>query len=175
MSLILRHRPDVINIYMDEHGYVFVDDLICKISEHKNIEFTLADLNRIVATDEKQRYSFNSNRTKIRANQGHSISVDVELKESNPPPILYHGTSINNITNIMNLGLVKMDRLYVHMTEDEQAAKETGARYGKPVVLKINAAEMCKHGYKFFVSENNVWLTDHVPFKYIEIKESNND
>ena len=123
-------------------------------------------LEEIVSTDAKQRYSFNEGKTLIRANQGHSIPVDVELKEQRPPWILYHGTADRFMANIASEGLKKMRRLYVHLSENIETAINVGRRHGRPVVLEVHSGEMYKNGCKFYLSENGVWLTEYVNVKY---------
>ena len=133
MSLILRHKPETIGITLDEHGWADVDELIEGISRTQN--FNMDILEEIVRTDEKQRYSFNDEKTKIRANQGHSIEVDVELEEKEPPEILWHGTGEKFATSIDNIGLIPKSRLYVHLSKDEETATIVGRRHGKPVYI----------------------------------------
>jgi len=166
MSLILRHKPETIGITLDEHGWADVDELIEGISRTQN--FNMDILEEIVRTDEKQRYSFNADKTKIRANQGHSIEVDVELEEKEPPEILWHGTGEKFATSIDNIGLIPKSRLYVHLSKDEETATIVGRRHGKPVLYMVNTREMYKDGFKFFLSKNGVWLTKEVPVRYLE-------
>ena len=166
MSLILRHKPETIGITLDEHGWADVDELIEGISRTQN--FNMDILEEIVRTDEKQRYSFNADKTKIRANQGHSIEVDVELEEKEPPEILWHGTGEKFATSIDNIGLIPKSRLYVHLSKDEETATTVGRRHGKPVLYMVNTREMYKDGFKFFLSKNGVWLTKEVPVRYLE-------
>ena len=125
-------------------------------------------LEEIVSSDEKQRYSFNDDKTKIRANQGHSIQVDVELEEKEPPKILWHGTGEKFVASIDEQGLISKNRLYVHLSKDEETAFKVGTRHGKPVLYIVKAADMFKDGYKFYLSKNGVWLTKEVPVKYLE-------
>ncbi len=127
-------------------------------------------LEEIVRTDNKQRYSFNEDKTLIRANQGHSIPVDVELEEKQPPQYLYHGTAERFLDSIMSDGLKPMSRLYVHLSQDKETAVKVGKRHGSPVVLKIKAEEMWKDGIKFYLSQNGVWLTKYVDNKYIVVE-----
>lgn len=166
MSLILRHKPDAIGITLDEHGWANVDELIAGIA--KDNEFNMEILEEIVRTDEKQRYSFNEDKTLIRANQGHSIPVDVELEEKDPPEILYHGTGEKYVASIDVQGLIPKSRLYVHLSKDEETAVKVGTRHGKPVTYFVKAKQMYDDGYKFFISANGVWLTKEVPVKYLE-------
>lgn len=166
MSLILRHKPETIGISLDEHGWANVDKLIAGIS--KTHEINMDILEEIVSTDEKQRYSFNDDKTKIRANQGHSIQVDVELEEKEPPMILWHGTGEKFVASIDEQGLIPKSRLYVHLSQDEETAFKVGTRHGKPVLYMVKAADMFKDGYKFYLSKNGVWLTKEVTVKYLE-------
>ena len=166
MSLILRHKPDAIGITLDEHGWANVDELIAGIA--KDNEFNMEILEEIVRTDEKQRYSFNEDKTLIRANQGHSIPVDVELEEKEPPEILYHGTGEKYVSSIDAQGLIPKSRLYVHLSKDEETAVKVGSRHGKPVIYIVKAKQMYEDGYKFYISANGVWLTKEVPVKYLE-------
>lgn len=164
ISLILRHKPETIGITLDEHGWANVEELIAGIA--KDNEFNMEMLEEIVSTDEKQRYSFNEDKTLIRANQGHSIPVDVELEEKIPPEILWHGTGEKYVESIDKGGLIPKSRLYVHLSKDEDTAVKVGSRHGKPIIYHVLAKQMYDDGYKFFVSANGVWLTKEVPVKY---------
>lgn len=168
MSLILRHKPEVIEITLDEHGWASVNDLICGI-EKNNPGFNMDILEQIVRTDSKQRYSFNDDKSLIRANQGHSVNVDVELKEKEPPEYLYHGTGEKYVKSINQDGLIPKSRLYVHLSKDIKTAENVGKRHGKEVVYRINSGQMYRDGYKFYLSENGIWLTKEVPIKYLEM------
>lgn len=165
ISLILRHKPEAIGITLDEHGWANVDELIAGVAKTHPID--MAILEQIVAEDEKQRYSFNEDKTLIRANQGHSIPVDVELEEKQPPEILYHGTGEKYVSSINVQGLIPKSRLYVHLSGDEETAHKVGRRHGKPVIYKVKSGEMYRDGYKFYRSVNGVWLTKIVPVKYL--------
>ncbi len=165
ISLILRHKPETIGITLDEHGWANVDELIAGIAKTHPID--MAILEQIVDEDEKQRYSFNEDKTLIRANQGHSIPVDVELEEKKPPEILYHGSGEKYVSSINEQGLIPKSRLYVHLSGDEETARKVGQRHGKPVIYKVKSGEMYNDGYKFFLSVNGVWLTKSVPVKYL--------
>ena len=166
MSLILRHRPESIGISLDEHGWANVDELIEGIS--KTREFNMDILEEIVRTDEKERYSFNEDKTLIRANQGHSIPVDVELEEVEPPEELWHGTGEKYVASIDEIGLIRKSRLYVHLSKDKETALKVGSRHGRPVLYTVKTREMYQDGYTFFLSKNGVWLTKEVPVKYLE-------
>ena len=171
MSLILRHKPEAIGISLDEHGWANVDELIEGIS--RTHEFSMEILEEIVRTDEKQRYSFNEDKTLIRANQGHSIPVDVELDEVEPPEELWHGTATKYEASIDEQGLVPKSRLYVHLSKDKETAVKVGQRHGKPVLYIVKAGDMYKAGYKFYLSKNGVWLTKEVPPEYLEKTQGN--
>ena len=165
MSLILRHKPEVIGIQLDEHGWANVEELIAGIA--KTQEFNRDILELIVRTDEKQRYSFNEDGTLIRANQGHSIPVDVELEQKTPPDVFWHGTGEKYVESINKIGLIPKSRLYVHLSKDYETAKTVGSRHGKPVVYRVNAKQMAEDGYQFYLSVNGVWLTKEVPVQYL--------
>lgn len=165
IALILRHKPESIGITLDEHGWANVGDLIAGIA--KTQRFTMEMLEEIVRTDNKQRYSFNEDKTLIRANQGHSIPVDVELPEMLSPVVLYHGTGVKYKDSIDQQGLIPKSRLYVHLSQDYDTAVKVGQRHGKPFVYKVDAARMSADGYKFFLSVNGVWLTKKVPAEYL--------
>lgn len=166
ISLILRHKPETIGITLDEHGWANVDELIAGVSKTHPLDMT--GLERIVAEDEKQRYSFNEDKTLIRANQGHSIPVDVELEKVEPPEILYHGTGEKFVASIDEQGLIPKSRLYVHLSGDEDTARKVGQRHGKPVIYSVKSGEMFRDGIVFYRSVNGVWLTKIVPVKYLE-------
>ena len=166
MSLILRHKPEVIGIKLDAHGWADVDALLAGISRRYPIDRDI--LEEIVRTDGKQRYSFNEDRTKIRANQGHSIQVDVELPVTEPPETLYHGTAERFAASIEAQGLLPRNRLYVHLSPDAETAEKVGRRHGKPVIYLVNAGQMRRDGYLFYLSVNGVWLTKEVPARYLK-------
>ncbi len=166
LSLILRHKPETIGITLDEHGWANVDDLIAGIAKTHACDMDI--LEEIVRTDEKQRYSFNEDKTLIRANQGHSIPVDVELDEVSPPEELWHGTGEKYTASIDAQGLIPKSRLYVHLSKDRDTALKVGKRHGKPVLYLVKSGEMAKDGYPFYLSKNGVWLTKKVPAKYLK-------
>jgi len=166
ISLILRHKPETIGISLDEHGWADVDELISGVN--RTHPLTMEQLEEIVRTDEKQRYSFNEDKTLIRANQGHSIPVDVELPELKPPAVLYHGTGRKYVESIDRLGLIPKSRLYVHLSTDRETALNVGRRHGVPVVYTIQAETMFMNGYLFYRSVNGVWLTKTVPVEYLK-------
>lgn len=171
ISLILRHKPQVIGITLDEHGWADVGELLEGVSRTHPLD--MAGLEKIVAEDNKQRYSFNEDKTKIRANQGHSVPVDVELEKKEPPSVLWHGTGQKYVASIDEQGLLAKSRLYVHLSSQYTTAVDVGARHGTPVVYRIDAKQMYEDGFEFLLSVNNVWLTKHVPVKYMH-KEMGN-
>ena len=167
ISMILRHKPEAAGICLDEHGWAKVDELLTGI-KNTGREITMEILEEIVASDNKQRYSFNEDKTLIRANQGHSISVDVEMQELIPPEVLYHGTADRFLESILIQGLKPMGRKYVHLSRDIETAVNVGKRHGKPVVLKVDTKKMTEDGIKFYLSENGVWNTVMVSADYLE-------
>lgn len=168
ISLILRHRPEVIGIELEKYGaWAKVDELIAGIKKSgRNINMEI--LEEIVKEDSKTRYSFNEDKTKIRANQGHSVKVYVDMEVKAPPENLYHGTVEKNLNSIKQSGICKMSRLFVHLSQDIETAKKVGGRRGKPIILVIDSAEMYNDGYVFLLSSNGVWQCDHVPYKYVK-------
>lgn len=158
LSYLLRHDQ---SYAFDEHGWREVSDLVT------NHGFTLEELREIVATNNKQRYEFSEDMMRIRARQGHSIQVDVELAEATPPDILYHGTAKAFVKSIMIQGILNGKRLYVHLSTTIDMATKIGERHGEPAVLAVDAKRMHEDGVKFFLSRNGVWLTDFVDAKYI--------
>jgi putative RNA 2'-phosphotransferase len=170
LSLILRHKPETINIKLDKNGWVGVDELLEKCSL-KDYHITKKELDEIVFSNDKQRFTFNEDKSKIRANQGHSINVDLDLKISIPPITLYHGTVEKFIKPILKEGLKPMNRNHVHLSDNLNTATNVGSRRGNPIILIVDSKSMLKDGYKFYKSKNNVWLTEEVPSKYIKIKE----
>jgi len=167
ITYLLRHNPE--DLMMDKHGYVDVVSLLSKVC------ITQSELDHIVDTNNKKRLAYNDDKTMLRATQGHSIKVDVQLKEKRPPRVLYHGTSPMNYDKIMKTGLSKMRRLHVHLSDSKDVAYDVGKRYSKykePVILEIDTAKMYTDGYKFYLSDNGVWLTDNVPKKYIDGKKN---
>ena len=167
ISMLLRHHPEAAGITVDRHGWANVEELIAGVSRKFPID--RADLERIVVRDKKDRYSLSPDGTKIRANQGHSIDVDVELEEKEPPEVLYHGTAERFAASIEHEGLKPQGRLYVHLSKDEKTARIVGQRHGKPVIFTVKAGEMFRAGHKFYLSVNNVWLTEKVPPEYLAV------
>lgn len=169
ISLVLRHKPEEIGLKLDEYGYIDISKLIKGINE-KGYKVTIEDIERIVMEDDKQRYSFNDDKTKIKANQGHSIAVNLELKSIEPPSVLYHGTATRFRDSICKEGIKKQNRQYVHLSKDIETATKVGKRHGELVIFKINSQQMYQDGFKFYLSENKVWLTNYVPIKYLNVE-----
>lgn len=169
LSLVLRHKPETIDLVLDSQGWAVVEELLAKLEQHGQT-MSMATLLRVVQENDKQRFAFNADETKIRANQGHSITVDLGLRPLAPPKILFHGTARRCLDSILELGLIKGQRQYVHLTANSATAVKIGQRHGSPVVLAIAAQAMHQAGYAFYCSDNQVWLTDQVPALYLELQ-----
>ena len=167
LSLVLRHRPEEIGLTLESDGWVKVADLLDACARH-NFPLTAETLVDVVRTNDKQRFAFSDDQLMIRANQGHSVKVDLQLDPLLPPQILYHGTASRFLPQIRAQGLTKGQRHHVHLSENTKTVVEVGSRYGRPVVLKIASGRMNEDGHLFFRSANGVWLTEHVPVNYIE-------
>ena len=162
LTLILRHKPQTIGLKLDVHGWAEIDEIILK---SKNIKLNRERIDEVVSKDNKQRFIIEGD--KIRANQGHSIEVDLELRAITPPDILYHGTATRFLESIMKTGLSRQNRQYVHLSQDIKTAIEVGKRHGKVIVLEVDSKKMIRDGYEFYLSENGVWLTKSVPVGYL--------
>ena len=163
-SYLLRHKPDSIGLELDDQGWASIDELVAKTTDFQ-LSRELLDI--VVETNDKQRFAVNPDRTKIRANQGHSIEVDLALKSQPPPAALFHGTAERFMESIEIEGLKKRKRHHVHLTESVAVATSVGARYGSVVLLEVDSKSMNEKGYKFYRTANNVWLVDLVPYEYI--------
>ena len=170
LSLVLRHKPETIKIKLDKNGWVEVDELLAKLKQH-NREMSMKDLTNIVKFNDKKRFEFSDDGLKIRASQGHSVKVDLQLKAQRPPMKLYHGTVDKFIDAIKKEGLKKMNRHAVHLSHDLPTATKVGSRRGEAIILEINSGAMYADKYIFFQSKNGVWLVNEVPPEYIKIKE----
>lgn len=167
LSLVLRHSPEKIGLKLDENGWADVEELITKCNK-KGQRMDAELLDYVVENNDKKRFAYNEDKTKIRASQGHSISVELDLAETEPLEYLYHGTVGKFMENIRAEGLKKMSRQHVHLSKDKETAAKVGSRRGVPQILTVRSGAMHRDGFKFYLSENNVWLTDEVPAKYIE-------
>lgn len=166
LSLVLRHQPEVIGLILDDSGWADIDTLIRLSQPHKPL--TRALIERVVEENSKQRFAISDDGRRIRANQGHSVGVDLGFLPVTPPTLLYHGTATRFVETIRREGLVKRSRQHVHLSADADTATSVGARHGKPAVLIVRAAEMAAERHAFFRSDNGVWLTDAVPVRFID-------
>jgi putative RNA 2'-phosphotransferase len=162
LSKHLRHAPHEIGLSLQPGGWVAVEELLAALARHGFL-VTRDELDLVVTTNDKQRFAFDETGHRIRANQGHSVEVDLELTPADPPDVLYHGTAAASLDAILAGGLLKMRRHHVHLSQDIATALKVGARHGKPVVLAVASRKMIGNGFRFFVSANGVWLVDHVP------------
>ncbi|MFO0939948.1 MAG: RNA 2'-phosphotransferase [Pirellulales bacterium] len=167
LSLVLRHQPETIGITLDDAGWTSVEELLTAMQLHRQA-ITREILDHVVASNDKQRFAFSQDGLMIRARQGHSVEVELGYESAQPPEFLLHGTPTAAVESIRREGLKKMKRHHVHMHSDESTAKSVGARRGSPVILRICAQKMASEGFEFFVTANDVWLTDHVPARFIE-------
>lgn len=169
LSLVLRHKPEALGIQLDEQGWTDVNTLLDKMKA-KGMQVDFDKLEEVVITNDKQRFSFNDELTKIRANQGHSVDVDLQLKPVEPLEKLFHGTVEKFLPEIKQTGLKKMSRQHVHLSKDLETAVKVGSRRGKPYILTVDSAQMHRDGFPFYLSVNGVWLCDEVPAKYIKFE-----
>jgi putative RNA 2'-phosphotransferase len=170
LSFVLRHKPEAIDLALDEQGWAYIEELINKAKQSGEV----STLNRrliqeAVDTNDKQRFVISEDGQKIRAAQGHSIDVDLRLTPVQPPEFLYHGTATRFLDSILKEGLKPQQRQYVHLSKDIETATAVGRRYGKPTILKVKALLMNSQGFHFYRSENGVWLTNSVPTKYLQV------
>jgi len=168
LSKYLRHTPERLGLVLAPGGWVAVDELLDACKSHRFF-ISHAELKQVVANNDKQRFSFDETGTKIRANQGHSVEVDLQLQPQVPPAILYHGTGEKSVPAILQSGLLKMSRHHVHLSTDVETAKKVGMRHGKPVILVVDSLVMYQAGFTFYCSDNGVYLVDHVPPEYLHI------
>lgn len=166
LALVLRHDPGKIGVELDDAGWVSVDVLLAAIKA-RGRQFDRAQLDQVVAQNDKKRFEFDESGTRIRASQGHSIPVDLGYVPVEPPEALYHGTATRFLESIFGEGLRPGNRHHVHLSADAETAVKVGTRHGKPAVLVVAAARMRADGHEFFVSTNGVWLTEHVPAEYL--------
>jgi putative RNA 2'-phosphotransferase len=169
LARYLRHAPEEIGLTLEPGGWVSVEALLSALKQ-KGKNITREKLEAVVSQNEKQRFSFDATRERIRANQGHSTSVDLELEPTEPPETLYHGTATANLAAILETGLQRMKRHHVHLSHDTETAHRVGSRHGKPVVLRVNSRAMREVGFVFYRSENGVWLADTVPAEYLNLE-----
>jgi putative RNA 2'-phosphotransferase len=168
LSKHLRHTPERLNLKLSPGGWISVDDLLAACTAFK-FPLTRAELEEVVAANDKQRFAFDENKVRIRASQGHSIEVDLLLQAQVPPNILYHGTGEKSVPMILQSGLLKMSRHHVHLSKDIETALNVGRRHGRPIVVGVDASAMQEAGFVFYCSDNGVWLVDHVPAQYLKV------
>lgn len=168
LSLVLRHRPEEIGLVLDHEGWANVKELLDKINS-KAFPLAWDELIYVVNNNTKKRFTFSENLEKIRANQGHSIEVDLQLRPIVPPKLLYHGTKVSNVPSILLEGILKKDRQYVHLSSDPNTAYSIGNRHGKAIVLEVSSLQMHKNGTEFYLSKNGIWLTELVAPQYIRL------
>lgn len=166
LSLVLRHKPETIGIELDNGGWVNILELIQK-SNQFGVDLDFEILKNIVETNDKKRFSISKDFKRIRANQGHSINVDLGYKNQEPPKFLFHGTGEKSVDSIKQNGLQKRSRQHVHLSSELETAIKVGQRHGKPFVFKVKSKEMFDDGFKFYISDNGVWLTEEVPKQYL--------
>ena len=166
VSLVLRHDPKAAGLTLDKEGWVKCSDLIVginKMPKKRKLALTGELLEEIVETNNKKRFEYSEDSQKIRARQGHSVEIDLGLEEVVPPDILYHGTGSKSLSSIFRCGISKMKRHHVHLSPDPETAVNVGSRHGRPVVLEVSAKDMYDKGFKFYLTDNGVWLVDRVP------------
>jgi putative RNA 2'-phosphotransferase len=168
LSLVLRHKPEKIGLTLDEAGWTAVDDLLQASRDH-GFPITLAELQTVVAENDKARFSFSPDMSRIRANQGHSTAVNLGYEPAAPPEYLFHGTAERFWPAIQGEGLSKRSRHHVHLSLDIETARQVGARHGRPLILRVDSGAMQRDGHLFYLSANGVWLTDAVPPQYLAI------
>lgn len=168
LSLVLRHAPETIGIKLDPQGWADLEELV-QLSQQKGRLLTLEQVFEIVRACDKQRFALSEDKKRIRASQGHSIAVDLALPKQEPPEQLYHGTATRFLDSIRAQGLLPGSRQHVHMSKDIETAIKVGKRHGEPAVLVIRAHSMWEKGHAFYLSENGVWLAEHVPVEYTSL------
>lgn len=167
MSLALRHDPSALGLTLNEQGWVSVESLLKGLAQ-KGKEISPEELDVVVETNNKKRFAYSDDKFLIRASQGHSLEVDLELEAIKPPDFLFHGTAVDNVESILKDGIEKRKRIHVHLSSDKETATNVGSRHGKPVILIILAGKMYEDGLSFYLSANGVWLTDFIPANYIK-------
>jgi putative RNA 2'-phosphotransferase len=167
LSKHLRHQPERLGLTLADGGWVKIEDLL-KACAKNNFPISPDELKEVVERNDKKRFSFDAGGEKIRANQGHSVEVDLQLKKQIPPARLFHGTATRNAAMIREHGLLKMARHHVHLSTDTETARKVGMRHGKPLIFEIDTMAMLENGFEFFVSENDVWLVERVPPEFLK-------
>ncbi len=173
LSLILRHRPDSIGLTLDHQGWANIEELVQK-GNNTGTQFGREDLLYVVENSNKKRFSISYDGLRIRAAQGHSVPVELGLSPQKPPSVLYHGTAVQFVESILSEGLKPQNRQHVHLSVDVATAYRVGQRHGKPIILEVQALPMHAVGFIFYIADNGVWLTDHVPADFLALSSSNN-
>lgn len=166
LSLVLRHQPERVGIELDRAGWANVSDLLAACEAH-GFPITLEELGAVVRENDKKRFALSEDGRRIRASQGHSVQIELGYAPLAPPPVLYHGTASRLLASIRERGLLKGKRHHVHLSADAATAAKVGARHGEPHVIEVKSGRMHADGYEFYRSDNGVWLTEHVPAKYL--------
>ena len=167
----LRHKPESLGLKLEEGGWVSVDALLVAFA-HKGYALSRGELEEVVARNDKRRFAFDETGERIRASQGHSVEIDLQLEPLEPPETLFHGTTATNLSGILESGLQRMKRHHVHLSIDVETAHRVGSRHGKAVILTVNSKAMSEAGHLFYRSDNGVWLTDDVPAKFLQLLSS---
>lgn len=166
LSYWLRHKPDDANLTLDAQGWASLDAVLAALAS-RNPDADFDVLLEVVEHNDKQRFELSADLTRIRARQGHSVEIALDLAPVTPPETLYHGTVERFIDPILHDGLLRMKRHHVHLSADTETATRIGARRGKPIILEVAAGAMQADGFSFFVTDNGVWLVDHAPARYL--------
>ena len=174
LSLVLRHRPEMIGLSLDEQGWASIDDLV-RLSQDSREPLTRELIDEVVRTNDKQRFRISDDGLRIRASQGHTIPVDLGLPARQPPEKLYHGTATRFLGSIRHQGLHPRKRRHVHLSSDRHTARQVGGRHGQAAVLTVLAGEMARAGHEFFLSDNGVWLTASVPPEFLQFEGAEQD
>ena len=170
LSKHLRHDPQGLGLSLEPGGWVKVEDVLAG-ARAKGFAISGAELQTVIDNNDKKRFALSPDGEKIRANQGHSVEVDLQLEAKEPPEFLYHGTADRNVDSILTTGLDKRNRHHVHLSADTTTALKVGSRHGKPVIFRIDTTSMRRDGFTFYLSENGVWLVAEVPAKYLRLLE----
>jgi putative RNA 2'-phosphotransferase len=168
LSLVLRHKPEELGLELDAAGWVPVNDLL-EAAALRGVKISNEQLDEVVRTNDKKRFALSDDGRMIRASQGHSVEVELGYEQAAPPPVLYHGTVERFLPSIREQGLIKGNRQHVHLSPDVETAIAVGKRRGRPVVLKVSSGQMQADGFAFYLSANGVWLTDHIPIRYLDL------
>ena len=171
LSLVLRHNPGKIGLTLDENGWARIDELI-QCAGRNRVSLSVESIREIVESNDKKRFAISEDGSRIRANQGHSVQIDLALKPQEPPDFLYHGTATRFLDSILSTGLNSGNRQHVHLSADFETAVKVGSRHGKPVVLRVSSGDMHRAGIQFFLSENGVWLSNVVLNQYLSLEET---